>query len=331
MAENAPSSAAFGSGLPRCRRARPVAGTVSSVRVEPIEAELGGAARAVEEDRAPRPKAAEQIDLVQQRRVLHDQRVGLDDRLADADRPLVDAAERDDRGAGALGAEARERLRVAAVAERRDGQQLGGRHHALTAASVDADLEHRSPTLPGGGPPVRGGSPRRSAAKYGGCAGTLAPNGPARGARREPGARALRGGAHGGRPRAVRAERRAWPGAACVAHILVGELDGARRRGGRDAPLADRLRQGRRARRPLGRDRGRRGASSASPSASTTGCTATWGTVEAWGRTSARPTSGARHRTPRCCASGSARATSCCCTTRRRRGWCPTWSTPASR
>jgi hypothetical protein len=49
-----------------------------------------------------RTQAAEDVDLVQQRWVLDDQRVGCDDRLARADRALIDAAEGDDRCAGAL-------------------------------------------------------------------------------------------------------------------------------------------------------------------------------------------------------------------------------------
>ena len=43
---------------------------------------------------------------------------------------------------GALGPEARERLRVLVLAEGGDGQNLGGSHHPLPAASVNADLEH---------------------------------------------------------------------------------------------------------------------------------------------------------------------------------------------
>ena len=48
----------------------------------------------------------------------------------------------DDRRAGALRAERRERLRVPALEERRDREQLGGRDDALAAAPVDANLEH---------------------------------------------------------------------------------------------------------------------------------------------------------------------------------------------
>ena len=55
---------------------------------------------------------------------------------------VVDAAERDDRRAGALGAEARERLRVPPLEERRDREQLGGGDDALAATAVDPHLEH---------------------------------------------------------------------------------------------------------------------------------------------------------------------------------------------
>ena len=55
----------------------------------------------------------EQVHLVQQGRVLDDQRVGLGDRLPGADRGLVDPAEGGHRRPGALRAEGRERLRVA--------------------------------------------------------------------------------------------------------------------------------------------------------------------------------------------------------------------------
>ena len=79
---------------------------------------------------------------MQQGRVLNDQRVGLGDRLPNPDRPLVDAAEGDHRRPGALGAEGWKGLRVAALDERRNRKQFGGRDHALTASAVYAHLEH---------------------------------------------------------------------------------------------------------------------------------------------------------------------------------------------
>ena len=106
------------------------------------EPELAERAGGVEQHVAVVPEAAEQVDLVQERRVLDDHRVGLADRLADADDRVVDAAERDDRRAGPLGAEGRECLRLAALEKRRDRQHLCRRDDALATASVDANLEH---------------------------------------------------------------------------------------------------------------------------------------------------------------------------------------------
>ena len=165
-AAKAPSSAAFGSGRPRCSRARSVAGTVSrrSGRKrcdELVQPELREAARRVDEEVAVRREPGEEVDLVQQRRILDDQGVRLGDRLAQPDLGVVDAAERDDRGAGALRAEARERLRVPALGERRDRQQLGGGDDALAAASVDAHLEHRRSSSPRTAPPPSGTSRSR--------------------------------------------------------------------------------------------------------------------------------------------------------------------------
>ena len=80
---------------------------------------------------------------MQQRRVLHDHGVGLGDGVVRADRLVVDAAERHHRRAGALGAEARERLRVPALVECRHREHLGGGDRALTTSAVDPHLEHQ--------------------------------------------------------------------------------------------------------------------------------------------------------------------------------------------
>ena len=81
---------------------------------------------------------------MQERRILDDDDVRLADRLAAADRPVVDPAERDDRRSGALRAERRKRLSLPTLAERRDREQLGGGDDALSAPAVDAHLEHVS-------------------------------------------------------------------------------------------------------------------------------------------------------------------------------------------
>src|SRR5438270_7192222 len=64
-------------------------------------------ARAVDQQIAVRLKALEHVHDLKQGRVLHDYRVRLEDRLAQADFLVVDAAVGDDRRAHALRAEAR--------------------------------------------------------------------------------------------------------------------------------------------------------------------------------------------------------------------------------
>src|SRR3954469_11066355 len=98
-------------------------------------------ARAVEEDGAVL-EAGEHAGDVQERGVLDHEHVRVHDRLARADGRVTDPAERHHRRAGALGPEARERLRVAAVEKRGDRQQLGGGDDALAAAAVEANLDH---------------------------------------------------------------------------------------------------------------------------------------------------------------------------------------------
>ena len=95
----------------------------------------------------------EDVDAVEQRRVLNDDGVGFDDRLVQSDGSHVDPAEGHDGCPAALGAEARERLRVLALEERRDAQELGRRDRALSSAPVDANLEHHL-SLAGPLPPM---------------------------------------------------------------------------------------------------------------------------------------------------------------------------------
>ena len=110
---------------------------------ESAEPQLVEALRRVEQDVPARGQAVEQIDLVQERRVLDDQRVGLQHRLAQPDLLVVDAAERHDRRTHAFRAEARKRLRVSALEKRGDRQHFGAGYHALAATAVNANLEHR--------------------------------------------------------------------------------------------------------------------------------------------------------------------------------------------
>ena len=110
---------------------------------ELAQAELAEAMGGVDEHVAVTSEPGEQVRLVEQRRVLDDQRVRLGDRLVGPDRLVIDPAERHHRRAHPLRAEARERLRVPVLAERGRGQQLGGGDHALAASPVKPHLEHR--------------------------------------------------------------------------------------------------------------------------------------------------------------------------------------------
>src|SRR6478735_9489802 len=113
-----------------------------AARRELVEPELVEAAARVDQDVRLRPDPAEEVDLVEQRRVLHDQRVGLDDRLAGADRSFGDAAEGRHRRTCPLRPERRERERVLALRERRHREKLGRRDDSLPATPVDANFEH---------------------------------------------------------------------------------------------------------------------------------------------------------------------------------------------
>ena len=78
----------------------------------------------------------------------HDHAVRCHHRLPGPDLPLVETAVGDDRGTHPLGAEARERLRVPALLERGEREQVGRRDGALPAPAVEAHFEHRS-SVPG--------------------------------------------------------------------------------------------------------------------------------------------------------------------------------------
>ena len=100
------------------------------------------AAGGVDQDVAVFLEAVEHVDLVQQRGVLDDQRVGLHDGLAQPDFLVVEPAERHHRCAGSFRAEAREGLRVPATQKCRDRQHLRACDHPLSPASVNAYLKH---------------------------------------------------------------------------------------------------------------------------------------------------------------------------------------------
>ena len=147
-AANPPSRAALGSGLPSCCLASSVAGTVGNGRGQSARTAPRCASRkalgSVDQHPSAGLEPSEHVHLMKQRRIDDDQPIGLGDRLARADRTLVDATERHHRRARPLGAKAREGLRMAPLDECRNRQQLSRRDDTLAAAPVDADLEHRS-------------------------------------------------------------------------------------------------------------------------------------------------------------------------------------------
>ena len=102
------------------------------------------ALRRVEQDVPSRGQAAEQIHLVQQSRVLDDQRVGLQHRLAQANFLVVDAAERHDGRTHAFGAEAGKRLCVTPLEKCGNRQHFGAGYDTLAASAVNSNLEHRA-------------------------------------------------------------------------------------------------------------------------------------------------------------------------------------------
>ena len=104
--------------------------------------EIREALAGIDQDVAVRLQSGEDIDLMQQRRILDDQCVGRHDRLAQADFPVSDTTERHHRRAGTLRTETGKGLRMPPFLEGGDRQHLGGGNHALTAASVYSHLEH---------------------------------------------------------------------------------------------------------------------------------------------------------------------------------------------
>ena len=81
---------------------------------------------------------------MQQRAILDDQIGRMLHLVATKDRRLRDAHEGHDRCSASLGAEGGEGLALQAGVEGGGGQQVGGDDIALSAAAVDANLDHAS-------------------------------------------------------------------------------------------------------------------------------------------------------------------------------------------
>ena len=107
-----------------------------------VDMEFGEGLVGVDHEAAVRAKPRKHIDHLEKGRVLHDQAIGLHDRLAQPDLLIGDPAKGYDRRAGSLGAEAWKGLRVAPFEKGGNRQHFRACNDALTAAAMDADLEH---------------------------------------------------------------------------------------------------------------------------------------------------------------------------------------------
>ena len=88
-------------------------------------------------------EAGEYVDHLEQRRILHDQAIRLQDRLAQPYFLVGDPAERHHRCPGALGSETGECLGVPPFEECGDREHLGPGNHPLPPATVNSHLKHR--------------------------------------------------------------------------------------------------------------------------------------------------------------------------------------------
>ena len=104
--------------------------------------EIGKTLVGVDQKVAGLLEALENVDRLEQRHVLDDQRVRRGDRLAQPDFLGVDAAKGNDGSAHALGAKTWKGLRVLILEERRDRENGRRRDDALAPTSMDTNLEH---------------------------------------------------------------------------------------------------------------------------------------------------------------------------------------------
>jgi len=114
--------------------------------------EFGKGLVGVDQEVAVITQAGEHVDHLEQRRILHDQAVRLQDRLPQPDFLVGDAAEGDHGSAHALGPETRERLGVPPFEKGCNRKHLGPGDHPLPTAAVNSHLKHRQfprrPLLP---------------------------------------------------------------------------------------------------------------------------------------------------------------------------------------
>src|SRR5450631_3784934 len=107
-----------------------------------VKVEIAKALIGIDEEIAGVLKALENVDRLEQRHVLDDQRIRLDDRFTQPDFFRIDPTEGDDGSAHALGAKTWKGLSVLILEERRDGENGRRRNDTLAPTSMDANLEH---------------------------------------------------------------------------------------------------------------------------------------------------------------------------------------------
>ena len=108
-----------------------------------LDMEFGEGLIGVDQQIAVVSQAGEHIDYLEQRRILHDQAVRLQDRLAQPDFLVGDPAERHHGSPHALGSETREGLGVPPFNESGDREHLGPSYDPLPATTVNSYLKHR--------------------------------------------------------------------------------------------------------------------------------------------------------------------------------------------
>src|ERR1035441_4103951 len=107
-----------------------------------VKVEIAKALIGIDEEIAGVLKALENVNRLEQRHVLDDQRIRHDDRLTQPDFLRIDPTEGDDGSAHALGAKTWEGLSVLILEKRRDGENGRRRDDTLAPTSMYADLEH---------------------------------------------------------------------------------------------------------------------------------------------------------------------------------------------
>src|SRR5208337_5266155 len=124
----------------RCRKADSVALRQAIDRL--LKVETGERLVGIDKEITVGAKGREHIDNLEQRRILHDQTIRLEDRLAQPNLLIRNPAEGDNRRTSAFRSKTWEGLRVAPFQKGRDRQYFCTRHDALTSAAMDANLEH---------------------------------------------------------------------------------------------------------------------------------------------------------------------------------------------